>query len=231
MDYTYADIAGMFDHALLRPNQTDAEMEAGCRRAREYGVASVCLNPHFVPRCNAILAGSGVLTCTVIGFPHGIQTTSVKLQEIREACAGGCAEVDMVVNIGKVCGGDWDFVAAEIRAATELSHSLGAIIKIIFENCYLDDAQKIHLCEICTAAGADFVKTSTGFGATGATIADLKLMRAHTPPQIRVKASGGMRTLEQVLEVRALGVARVGCSNSFVILDECRKRLAAAGRA
>ena len=177
MDYTYLDIAKMIDHSLLNPGLTDGELEDGCRLARKYDVASACVKPYFLKRCAEMLAGSTVAASTVIGFPHGGNTTAVKVAEAEAALLDGGTELDMVVNIGKVLSEDWDYVRDDIRAVTEVTHAGGASVKVIFENCYLQDSQKIRLCEICAEVGADFVKTSTGYGTGGATVADLKLMR------------------------------------------------------
>jgi deoxyribose-phosphate aldolase len=225
MDYNYLDIAKMIDHSLLNPVLTDRELEAGCRLARDYDVASACVKPYYLKRCAQLLAGSTVQASTVIGFPHGGNTTNVKLAEAKQALADGGTELDMVVNIGKVLSEDWEYVSRDIRAIVETAHAGGAIVKVIFENCYLQDMHKIRLCEICAGAGADFVKTSTGYGSGGATHDDLKLMRRHSPPQVRVKAAGGVRTLDGLLEVRALGVARSGATRTAEMLDECRRRL------
>jgi deoxyribose-phosphate aldolase len=228
MDYTYLDIAKMIDHSLLNPVMTDEELEAGCRLARKYDVASACVKPYFLKRCAELLAGSTVAASTVIGFPHGGNTTAVKVAEAEQALRDRGVELDMVANIGKVLSADWDCVRADIRAVVDVSHAGGAIVKVIFENCYLQDSHKIKLCEICAEAGADFVKTSTGYGSGGATIADLKLMRKHSPPHIRVKAAGGIRTLDALLEVRAIGVARSGATRTAEMLDECKRRIEAA---
>ncbi|MCL6545218.1 MAG: deoxyribose-phosphate aldolase [Bryobacteraceae bacterium] len=225
MDYTYLDIAKMIDHSLLNPTLTDEELEAGCALARQYDVASVCIKPYYLRRCAELLAGSAVAPSTVIGFPHGGHKTALKVEEARQALADGGRELDMVVNIGKVLSGDWDYVRADIRAGIEVTHAGGAIIKVIFENCYLEDAHKIRLCEICGELGADFVKTSTGYGTGGATIADLKLMRKYSPPHVKVKAAGGVRTLDALLEVRAAGASRCGATRTATMLDECRLRL------
>lgn len=225
MDYTYLDIAKMIDHSLLNPVLTDEELEAGCRLARAYDVASTCIKPYYAKRCAELLRGSTVAVSTVIGFPHGGNLSSVKLAEARAALADGATELDMVCNIGKVLSGDWDYVREDIRAVTEAAHQAGGIVKVIFENCYLEDSHKIRLCEICAEVGADFVKTSTGYGTGGATHDDLKLMRKHSPPRVRVKAAGGVRTLDALLEVRALGVARCGATRTAEMLDEVKRRL------
>jgi len=224
-DFCYLDIAKMIDHSLLQPTLTDAELEAGCRLALEYDVASVCIKPYYLKRCADILAGSTVKASTTIGFPHGGHTTRIKLLEAQEALDHGCQELDMVANIGKALSGDWHFVRADIQAVVDAAHSRGQIVKVIFENCYLQDEHKIRLCEICGEVGADFVKTSTGYGSGGATLEDLKLMRQHSPAAVQVKAAGGVRTFDQLLEVRALGVSRVGASRTAEMLDECRRQL------
>jgi deoxyribose-phosphate aldolase len=226
LDYKYSDIAKMIDHSLLQPTLTDAELEAGCRLALEYDAASVCIKPYYLKRCAEILRGSKVKASSTIGFPHGGHTSSIKLKEAEEALNDGCEELDAVVNIGKVLSGDWDFVRSEIVQLTRLAHDRGQKIKVIFENCYLQDEYKIRLCEICGEANVDWVKTSTGYGSGGATHDDLRLMRKHAPPHVQVKAAGGVRTLDALLEVRALGVSRVGASRTAEILDECRQRLA-----
>lgn len=225
--YSYPQIAKMIDHSLLSPVLSDEQLEAGCRLAVEYDVATVCIKPYYLRRCAELLAGSSVAPSTVIGFPHGGHTTSVKLAETRQALADGARELDMVVNIGKVLSADWSYVAEDIRAVVDCAHQASAKVKVIFENCYLEDTHKIRLCEICAEIAPDWVKTSTGFGSGGATLEDLRLMRAHTPPHIGVKAAGGVRTLDKLLEVRALGVSRVGATRTAEILDECRRRLAA----
>lgn len=225
MNYTYRDIAKMIDHSLLNPALTDEELERGCRIAREYDTASVCIKPYYLKRCAEILAGSDVRPSTTIGFPHGGHTTAIKVAEAKQALEDGGIELDMVVNIGKVLSGDWAYVRDDIRAVVDVTHERGGIVKVIFENCYLQDEHKVRLCEICAEVGADFVKTSTGFGSGGATIEDLKLMRKHSPPHVQVKAAGGIRTLDALLEVRAIGVTRVGATRTVEILEECKKRL------
>jgi deoxyribose-phosphate aldolase len=224
-DFTYADLAKMIDHSLLQPTMTDDDLERGCRLAREYDVASVCIKPYAVRRAVELLAGSTVAVGTTIGFPHGGHVTEVKAAEARQAIADGANELDMVVNIGKVLTGDWKYVADDVRAVVEAAHQGGAIVKVIFENCFLNDAQKEQLCRICGEVGADFVKTSTGYGASGATDDDLRLMRRCSPPRVQVKAAGGVRTFDRLVAVRALGVTRVGATATKAILDECKARL------
>jgi len=224
-DVRYAEIAKMFDHSLLQPVLTDSELEAGCRMAKDYGVATVCIKPFAVKLAGGILAGSGVDVCTTIGFPHGGHLTSVKVFESERAMDDGAKELDMVVNIGKVLGGEWPYVMKDIAGVVDAAHQRKAIVKVIFENCFLKDEHKIQLCKICGEVGADFVKTSTGYGDTGATDPDLTLMRKYSPPKVQVKAAGGVKNYDRVLAVRALGVTRIGASVKKAILDECRQRL------
>lgn len=225
MDFTYEQIAKLIDHSLLDPTLTDEALETGCRLARRYDVASVCIKPYWLARCVELLAGSTVEPSTTIGFPHGAQTTSLKRREAEEMLDLGATELDMVINIGKALSGDWQYVTDDIRAVADAAHERGKLVKVIFENCYLNDQHKIRLCQICGEVGAEFVKTSTGYGTSGATHDDLRLMRAHSPPRVRVKAAGGVRTFDQLLAVRALGVTRIGASRTADILDECRRRL------
>lgn len=224
MDFTYEQIAKMIDHSLLNPTLTVEDLEKGILLARDYNVASVCIMPYYLARCAELLAGSTVKASTTIGFPHGGHTTAVKVLEAKQALYDGGEELDMVVNISRVLSGQWDDVGADIKAVIEVTHEHGQKIKVIFENCYLNDAQKIKLCEICGELGADWVKTSTGYGTGGATDDDLKLMRAHSPAHVQVKAAGGVRTLDRLLEVRALGVTRAGATRTAEILDECKQR-------
>jgi len=223
--WSYSDIATMIDHALLSPTLTSADLEAGCQLARAYDVASVCIMPFALKRCAELLAGSTVKASTTIGFPHGANTTAIKLAETLQALEDGGEELDMVVNISQVLSGTWDSVRADIRAVTEATHAAGQKVKVIFENCYLDDAQKIRLCEICGDLGVDWVKTSTGYGTGGATMEDLALMRKYSPPHVQVKAAGGVRDLDTLLAMRELGVTRCGASRTQEILDEVNRRL------
>ena len=249
MKYTYEQLAGMIDHSLLQPTLTDQEMDDGCRLAVKYGVASVCIKPYYVHRAVELLRGSGVLTGCVIGFPHGNSLTESKRYETELACRDGAVEIDMVINIGKALGGDWDYVERDIRAVGDEAHRHGAKVKVIFENDFLSgggaglsaDDFKRKLCQISERAGADWVKTSTGYGFVknadgaysyrGATEHDLKLMRAACSPKVQVKAAGGVRDLDGLILVRDLGASRCGASATAAILDEFRRRESAAGSA
>lgn len=225
MDYTYLNIAKMIDHSLLNPTLTVEALEQGIRLARAYDVGSACIMPYHLKRCAELLAGSTVKASTTIGFPHGGHTTQTKVAEALQALGDGGEELDMVVNISKVLSGDWEYVQDDIAAVIEPVHAQGQKVKVIFENAYLNEAQKIRLCEICSTLNADWVKTSTGYAPSGATHEDLRLMRAHVPNHIQVKAAGGVRTLDALLAVRALGVSRVGATRTQTMLDECKRRL------
>jgi deoxyribose-phosphate aldolase len=225
MDYTYADIAKMIDHSLLNPTMTTTDFEAGCKLAVAYDCASVCIMPYYLKRCTELLAGSTVVPSTVIGFPHGGHLTTTKVFEAKQALADGGRELDMVCNISAVLSGKWDLVREDIKAIVEVTHAAGAKLKVIFENCYLKDEQKIKLCEICAELGVDWVKTSTGYGTGGATLDDLRLMRKHSPEKVQVKAAGGVRDVDTLLQVRAVGVTRCGSSRTPELLDEVRRRL------
>jgi deoxyribose-phosphate aldolase len=235
-DYTLRDIAKMIDHSLLQPTMTDTDLETGCAIAKAYGTASVCIKPYAVKKAVELLADSDVLVCTVVGFPHGSSTIQNKVSETRQACKEGATEIDMVVNIGKVLSEDWRYVKSEIYAIHKECKKHGAILKVIFENDFLPkDKFKIKLCKICNAIGVEFVKTSTGYGFSkqadgsynysGATVSDLLLMRKHSDPNVQVKAAGGVRTLDDTLKVRALGVTRIGATATVAILEEAKKRL------
>jgi deoxyribose-phosphate aldolase len=223
---TERDIAKTIDHSLLRPELDDAFVEDGCRLAARYDVASVCVPPVHVGRAKAILKGTEVAVGTVIGFPHGYATTEVKVEESRRALADGATELDMVIQIGALRSGRDADVEADIRAVVDVAHAAGAIVKVIFENAYLTDDEKVRACRLTEAAGGDFVKTSTGFAATGATHEDLRLMRASTSPHIQVKAAGGVRTLDALLDVMALGVTRIGATATETIIEDFRARKA-----
>lgn len=220
----------MIDHALLHPTMTDDEIRAGCELCLELEVASVCVKPSFIPLASEIVGGSKVSVSTVIGFPQGGNTSDVKAFETKVACEMGAVEVDMVVNIGKVLSGDWDYVEWDIRGVVDMAHSHGAITKVIFETDYLTSRQdKIRLCEVCTQAGAEFVKTSTGFGfvkqadgqlsARGATLDDVQLMKQHVGELVQVKASGGIRSYEDAIKMIEAGATRLGTSASRAIAD------------
>jgi deoxyribose-phosphate aldolase len=224
-DFTYKQIAKMIDHSLLQQQLTDTELEQGCKLARQYDVASVCIKPYAVAKAREFLAGSSVVVGTTVGFPHGGHVTSVKVAESLLALKAGARELDMVVNIGKVLSKDWRYVTDDIRAVVEAAHGQKALVKVIFENCFLQDEHKEKLCKICGEVKADFVKTSTGYGSTGASDEDLKLMRRCSPPQVQVKAAGGVRDFERLLAVRALGVTRVGATATKAMLDECKAYL------
>jgi deoxyribose-phosphate aldolase len=227
-------LAQMIDHSLLHPTMTDKDLQEGCALALKYGTASVCIKPYAVKQAAEWLKGSPVKTGTVIGFPHGGSTVSIKAAETRQACEDGATEIDMVVNIGKVLSNDWDYVRNEIAAINAEAVAHGAIVKVIFENDFLDETHKIRLCEICSEIPVAFVKTSTGYGfvkgpdgkhfTLGATIEDLKLMRQHSAPHVQVKAAGGVRTLDDMLRVKDLGVTRVGATATVAILEEAKKR-------
>jgi len=215
----------MIDHSLLNPTLSVEELEEGLQIALDYDVASACIMPYYLKRAAEVLADSTVKASTTIGFPHGGHATSTKVAEARQALLDGGQELDTVVNISRVLSEDWDYVRDEIQAVVDLAHDYDQKVKVIFENCYLEDHHKIRLCEICGEVGADWVKTSTGYGSGGATDHDLKLMRQHAPPDVQVKAAGGVRSMDRLLVVRDIGVTRVGASRTVKILDECKRRL------
>ena len=221
----YQAIAKMIDHSLLNPTLTDRELEDGCDLAVRYNVASICIVPYYLARGVELLSGSTVLATTTIGFPHGGHTTAIKLAEVQQSLRDGGQELDAVINISKARSGDWRYVQDELVALTQATHAGGAKIKVIFENAYLDDDAKVRLCEICAEIGADWVKTSTGYAPGGATLADLELMRKHSPPHVQIKAAGGVHDLDTLLAVRAIGVSRVGMRSTAAVLEELRKRL------
>jgi deoxyribose-phosphate aldolase len=225
LNFTYQDVAKMIDHSLLNPTLTKADLEKGIAIALAYDVASVCILPYALKWCAEKLTGSNVKASTTIGFPHGGHTTRIKVAEAAQALDDGGEELDMVVNISRVLSGEWDAVRDDIRAVIEVTHARGQKVKVIFENAYLNDEQKIRLCEICSELNADWVKTSTGYAPGGATNEDLTLMRKHTPAHVQVKAAGGVRTLDRLLEVRALGVTRSGATATITMLEEAKLRL------
>jgi deoxyribose-phosphate aldolase len=242
MKYTYEQLAKTIDHSLLHPTMTDQELDDGCRLAAKYGVASVCIKPYAVQRAAELLRGTGVLVGAVIGFPHGNASTESKRYETELACRDGAAEIDMVINLGRALSGDWDYVEREVRAVCDEAHQHGAKVKVIFENDYLtqggaglsSDDFKRRLCQICERAGADWVKTSTGYGFVkqpdgsynyrGATEHDLALMRAACSAKVQVKAAGGVRDLDGLIKVRDLGATRCGATATAAMLDEYRRR-------
>ncbi len=242
MKHTYTELAQMIDHSLLHPTLTDEELEQGCRLAARYGVASVCLKPYAVRRAAELLRDTGVRVGCVIGFPHGNSCTEVKRYETELACRDGAVEIDMVINLGKALSGDWAYVERDIRAVCDEAHGRGAKVKVIFENDYLagggaglsGDDFKRRLCGIAEQAGADWVKTSTGYGFVkqadgsyryrGATEHDLRLMRATCSPRVQVKAAGGVRDLDGLMLVRDLGATRCGATATAAMLDEYRRR-------
>jgi deoxyribose-phosphate aldolase len=224
-DMNYSEFARMIDHSLLQPTLTDADLKKGCEVAREYGVASVCIKPYAVRQAAEWLQRSNVAVGTTIGFPHGGHATAVKVFEAERAMDDGATELDMVVNIGRVLSKDWSYIATDIQAVVSAAHQRGWLVKVIFENCFLKEEHKMELCRICGDVGADFVKTSTGYGTSGALDDDLLLMRRCSPAHVQVKAAGGVRTFDRLLEVRAIGVTRVGATATKEILDECKARL------
>jgi deoxyribose-phosphate aldolase len=232
---TERQIAKTIDHSLLRPELDDAFVEAGCHLAAEYDVASVCVPPVHVRRARAILNGTDVAVGTVVGFPHGYCTTATKVAETRQALADGATEIDMVLQIGALKSGRDADVQADIAAVVAVAHEARAIVKVIFENHYLTPEEIVRACHLAEAAGADFVKTSTGFAAGGATHEDLALMRRSVSPHVQVKAAGGVRTLDALIDVMNLGVTRIGATATKTIVDDFRARRsgssAAAGSA
>ena len=226
MKLTPQDIASMLDHSTLQPYLTEEDIRHGAEVAMKYHTASMCARPCDVPLMAEMLKGSGVKVCTVIGFPHGAHETAIKVAEAELALREGCEELDMVINIGRMLRGDEDYVRDEIRQIVEKAHAANAIVKVIIETCYLSDAQKKRACELSEEAGADFVKTSTGYGSKGCTIEDLVLMRAAVSDKVRVKGSGGIRDLDTVLKARAAGASRCGVSATEKIMAEAEARFA-----
>lgn len=220
MHLTRASLAKYMDHTLLKPEATAADIDRIVAEARQYGTASVCVNPYWVTRVAAGLAGSGVKTCTVIGFPLGATSTASKVAETRDATAHGAQEIDMVINIGELKAGNDDAVRSDISAVANATHGAGALLKVIIETCLLSDEEKRRACELSVAGGADFVKTSTGFSTGGATTADITLMRETVGPELGVKASGGIRTLEAAEAMIEAGATRLGISAAVSILEE-----------
>lgn len=221
---TAYDVAQTIDHSLLRPDITVSELIEGCRIAKEYQCISVCVRPSDLPIVKKELEGTGVLVTTVIAFPHGTATTESKLFETKDAIEKGAVEVDVVMNIARYLSGEFDYVEDELRQLCELAHGMNAKLKVIFENHYLDAAQIRHACEIAVRAGVDFVKTSTGYAPSGAKIEDLKVMRESCPPEVSVKAAGGVRGLDGALAVLATGTIRIGTRGTIDIMEEAKKR-------
>ena len=221
---SYRDVAKTIDHSLLKPELDDASIEAGCLLAAKYDVASVCVRPRDVERARDLLSGSDVAVGTVIGFPHGSSRTETKVFEAGLALQNGARELDMVIDIGGLISGDDRYVQEQIAQIVEVAHKERALVKVILENAYLNDEQKVRGCRLVEAAGADFVKTSTGYAPTGATIEDLKLMRRSVSPRVGIKAAHGIRTLDALLEVLEIGVTRVGATQSAAMLDEFKAR-------
>jgi len=231
---TIHEIAKMIDHSLLHPTMTDRIIEEGCAVAKEYNTATVCVKPYSITQAKDLLAGTDVKVCAVIGFPHGNSTTGIKVIEAESALLAGAPEIDMVVNIGKVLGEDWEYVAQEIRAINEVVVKNGGIVKVIFENDYLEHSHIERLCKICSDVKVAFVKTSSGYGFVkqengmysykGATLAHLKLMRKSCPPTVQIKAAGGVRNLDQLLAVREIGVTRIGATATAAIIAEAREK-------
>ncbi len=226
---TEHDVAKVIDHSLLRPELDDAFIKEGCRLAAEYDVASVCCRPADIARATALLRGTDVHVGSTVGFPHGNHLTATKVLEARQALADGATELDMVIQIGALRSGRDADVQADIAAVVEVAHAGGAIVKVIFENAYLTDDEKVRACRLTEAAGGDFVKTSTGFAPGGATHEDLALMRRSVSPNVQVKAAGGVRTLDALVAVMALGVTRCGATATKAILEDFRARKAGRG--
>jgi len=229
------ELAKMIDHSILHPTMTDEDLCRECEVAKKYNVAAVCVKPYAVKQALQLLKGSSVKVCCVIGFPHGNSSTEVKVFEAEQACKDGAIEIDMVINLGKALGGDWEYVENEIKLVTEACHRKKAIVKVIFETDFVTKEEyKIRLCQICTRAGADFVKTSTGYGFVkqpngdfnykGATVADIELMRKHSDPKVQVKCAGGVRTLDDLLKMKAAGATRSGATATEAMLEEAMKR-------
>jgi|SRR5687768_1279018 len=222
---TYEQLAKVIDHSLLRPELTEADVLAGCELAARYHVATVCVKPCDVRLAKKALQDSDVLVSTVVGFPHGSNLTSIKVAEAEKAMDEGALELDMVLNIGQLRSGKNDFVGADIKAVCDAAHARGVKVKVIFENSYLTDEEKITACKLSDAAGADWVKTSTGFASGGATLEDLRLMRANVRDTVSVKAAGGVRTLPALLDVIDAGANRCGATATATILDDFKAQL------
>lgn len=224
---TVQDVADLIDHALLKPELTPAEVEQSCRELAEHQIWSVCVRPSDVALAKGAVAGHATRVCTVIGFPHGTTSTAAKVAESRQALADGATELDMVLNIGRLRGGDLDAVREDIAAVVEVGHEAGALVKVIFETALLDEEQIRTAARLSEEAGADFVKTSTGFAGGGATLPHVRLMRASAGSDVQVKASGGVRDIDTLLAMCAEGVTRIGTSSTAALLEGAREREAA----
>jgi deoxyribose-phosphate aldolase len=222
---TYEQLAKVIDHSLLRPELTEAEVIAGCELAARYHTATVCVKPCHVKLAKQTLKDSDVIVSTVVGFPHGSNLTEIKVAEAQKAMDDGALELDMVLNIGQLRSEKNDCVRDDIKAVCDAAHARGVKVKVIFENAYLTDAEKITACKLCEAAGADWIKTSTGFAPSGATLEDLRLMRANVSEKVQVKAAGGVRTLSALLDVIDAGVTRCGATATATILDDFKAQL------
>jgi deoxyribose-phosphate aldolase len=220
---TRAQFAKTIDHSLLQPQLTDEDVRAGCELAARYHVASVCVKPYHVTLAKELLTASDVLVSTVVGFPHGSATTATKLTEAKQALMEGAVELDMVINIGALRSGNYDYVRAEVQAICELAHGHNAKVKVILENAYLTDEQKVAACKLCDESGADWVKTSTGFAPTGATVADIRLMRASVSEHVEVKAAHDVRTLAAALAMIEAGVTRIGATATATMIADFEK--------
>ena len=224
MEWTCRDIAKMIDHSLLKPEFTADDIRKGCEVAKKYDVASVCCSPWALPLVAMLLKGTDIKPTTVIGFPHGYNKTETKVFEAEQAIKDGALELDMVLNIGKLKSGDFDYVRNDIKAVVDTAHKNKVLVKVILENFYLTDELKKIACRLCEEAGADWVKTSTGFAGGGAMIEDLKLMRKAVSKKVQVKAAGGVRDLDMALKVREVGCTRFGATATAAIMEECYKR-------
>ena len=218
--YTLEQVAKTIDHSILKPDFSYADVEAGAQLALKFNTASYCIRPMDVAAAAKALAGSTVNVCTVIGFPHGSSTTAVKAFETADAIKNGAVEIDMVINVSALLSGDYDYVEQDIRAVVDVAHAAGASVKVIFETAYLNDELIVKACELTEAAGADYVKTSTGFATEGATLHNVQLMKATVGDRLKVKSSGGVRTLDQLIDYMDAGVTRSGCSATQQVLEE-----------
>ncbi len=223
---TPEQLAKVIDHSLLKPELTEADVITGCQLADQYHTATVCVKPCHVKLAAEVLKDSDVVVSTVVGFPHGSNLTAVKVAEATLAMDDGAKELDMVLNIGQLRSGKLDDVRKDIQAVCEAAHARGAKVKVILENAYLSDEEKVSACKLCEEAGADWVKTSTGFSPSGATLEDLRLMRSTVSEKVQVKAAGSVRTLDAILEVIDVGCTRCGATATAVILDEFKQRKA-----